>query len=94
MRWYPGLVPTWGGDDAVDDLRPDQAANAHAGVAGIDGIDGQMPGAALQNAVDEPLRHPVAGLAADGDGLAILEAGDDLLPCSDFTFHVGPPFRR
>ena len=43
-----------------------------ARVAGVDGVDGQMPGAALQHAVDQAVGHVLVGLSADGDDLPSL----------------------
>ena len=78
-----------GGDHGVHPAGLHQQADAVARVAGVDGVDGQMPGAALQHAVDQAVGHVLVGLSADGDDLPILEPGDDLLGRSHFTqFHI------
>ena len=69
-----------GGDHAIYPARPDQLADADAGIVAVDRIDGGVFGSTVQQAVDEPPRGVAAGLTAHGDDLAIVEAGDDLIP--------------
>ena len=77
-----------GGDDPVDHASPDQPPDPRSGIAGVNGVDGQMPGAAVQHTLDQPLRHILPRLTADGNDLPVVELGDDLFPGAYFTqFH-------